>query len=587
MVTQERIEIPTHKLLIRPDLFQARDQYGNEGVDPRKVRELVENYDPRRFDDLQVIPDPQQRDRYIILAGHHRLEAARKLNLDSVPVRVEHGVDITNPAGLKQARELAYASNFRDATQTVGEKLRVVRPLIESGYSATQIAKRLRLKQAEANRLIHYSRLPPGIIQELSHLGDDHPLLPVAAALGEAQHRFGFDEADAEATWGRYKASHAATGKAPTHATAYKHIKAAHFRRQQEDILAAAGVNRAQLTIGQYSGFEVFDPHSEMALALDLNKEAANAAIRKENLTRRQLKACQELANEYQIDIAELQARTQKTIQELSEMKHEAVQQALTEWERRNTDDNPHNDMSVKEVAAEIAEHKIAAPLAMDWVSGEYVEKPYTDTADARPEPGDEFKPDPDGQTEPRAGASLFGFDMPASPAATEPEAEPDGQTEPRAGASLFGFDMPDEAAPVQPVDETPESQIQAIKPRGEYHSVLSEEMLTEALKIAQERRKQAKKDFNHANWMNKVSTIRNTSKEGVMVVSRQEKRELQDAAKDAKAELKAADAALEFAEKQLANKIAVNNPAAAEPGQAHTDADAAPGQAHTDKPDA
>ena len=93
---------------MRPDLFQGRETSSGKAFDETAVQVIVDNFDFERFDPIAVVADPDQPGKYIVIAGHHRLEAVKRLqtaapgsDFDAVPVRILSG-DI-NDAEQRQA----------------------------------------------------------------------------------------------------------------------------------------------------------------------------------------------------------------------------------------------------------------------------------------------------------------------------------------------------------------------------------------------------------------------------------------------------------------------------------------------------
>ena len=95
--------VPVATVGVRPDLFQARDTSLGEAHSDDRVKEIVANWNPERFDPIAVVANPDRPGEYIVISGHHRLEAVKRLDLPAVPVRVLSG-DIRD-AGERQRLE--------------------------------------------------------------------------------------------------------------------------------------------------------------------------------------------------------------------------------------------------------------------------------------------------------------------------------------------------------------------------------------------------------------------------------------------------------------------------------------------------
>ena len=84
-------DVQVRHISVRPDLFQARDTSGGASYSDERVKEIVANWNPERFDPIAVVANPEHPGEYIVIGGHHRLEAVKRLDLPTVPVRVLSG----------------------------------------------------------------------------------------------------------------------------------------------------------------------------------------------------------------------------------------------------------------------------------------------------------------------------------------------------------------------------------------------------------------------------------------------------------------------------------------------------------------
>lgn len=97
----------------------------------QKVMAIVDNYDPRKFDPIVVWQD---RGKYYVLAGHHRLAAAERLKLKTVPVRIYNGTEA-------EAIAYAWTSNVATRAQTNAENARYLRKLRKEGIAEAAIRR--------------------------------------------------------------------------------------------------------------------------------------------------------------------------------------------------------------------------------------------------------------------------------------------------------------------------------------------------------------------------------------------------------------------------------------------------------------
>jgi hypothetical protein len=211
-----------------PARFQPR-----EGLDPDKVRDIAQNYDPNEFDPLILWRNPDDPDGPLtVLGGHHRFEAVRELGLGDVDARV---VEVDE----KTARKIARHSNSQKPMSEAA-KANVVRADVEDGTKAVNALT------ASETASLNISYLPRDM-QQLVEVGKQS-LLPkgVASVMGELV-RLGHRQA--EEMFDLYKTllNDSKTGKLPSADEVGYILEGASYRTEQGgatmDLFAAAGVD--------------------------------------------------------------------------------------------------------------------------------------------------------------------------------------------------------------------------------------------------------------------------------------------------------------------------------------------------------
>ncbi|HZP56205.1 MAG TPA: ParB N-terminal domain-containing protein [Dehalococcoidia bacterium] len=211
---QERFgTVPPGRIREAPEDFQARQTAEGKSYGEARVNDIVKNYDPELMQPLIVVPDPHDPAGYVLLAGHHRLEALRRMGLDA-PVQIAQ-LDITDPAQLARARAIADASNATQHPLSLKERINVIR------RAGTQDVGELRsqfpamndqtIRDAQA-----IGELPGHVVDKLDALPDSAPEIGIAAEIGSGVRRFGLTQTDAEALFNRLTAG--AKSKMPTRA---------------------------------------------------------------------------------------------------------------------------------------------------------------------------------------------------------------------------------------------------------------------------------------------------------------------------------------------------------------------------------
>lgn len=112
---------------------------------------------PDRADDLD---DGSQ---YIVVDGHRRLEAARRVGMATIPVRVDNGRVATDEALL----EAAFVANYHRDDMTDLEEAHALKALVDYYGSQTKAAKRLGIPQNTISSKLSLLKLAPELQKDL------------------------------------------------------------------------------------------------------------------------------------------------------------------------------------------------------------------------------------------------------------------------------------------------------------------------------------------------------------------------------------------------------------------------------------
>ena len=180
-------EISLDKIDVRPGDFQARETSGSKSYNEELVAGLVARYDRSKLDPIEIYPDPEQPGRYVLTAGHHRLETVRRVGESSIPARVAD-VDASDPEALQKLRQEAVLSNFRGGRSSVRELVNTVGILQETGMDSKEISERMRTHtRPEIERLLDLHRLGPSAVDRINAQPE---LQKVGEELGSAIRRY-------------------------------------------------------------------------------------------------------------------------------------------------------------------------------------------------------------------------------------------------------------------------------------------------------------------------------------------------------------------------------------------------------------
>lgn len=204
LMREDLARLPHAQVTERPDLFQARDVPEGMTTDPRRVRNIVENYDPNKLESGLVVHDTST-DQYVVLRGHHRLEAQRQLS-EAGRVGPEGtwqiiDADLSNPEHVAQLKDLAITSNYGTAATNIREDVRAYKGLKGIGQDNQTIEGKLRKTQQEVQDLEHLSTLPEDL---LDRVNQSPASAGNAAEIAGAVKRYDLTETDLRALMGRY-----------------------------------------------------------------------------------------------------------------------------------------------------------------------------------------------------------------------------------------------------------------------------------------------------------------------------------------------------------------------------------------------
>jgi hypothetical protein len=211
-IQQQRVIVKASDLEYRPDLFQTRDAEPGLPYSERRVRQIVQDWDPAQFTTPTVVPDPENPGKYIVTMGQHRTEAFRRVYGPDAPLEVnvsQH--DIRDPSQLARAQLEADQSNATTKPLNVREEIRNLKRAAAMGETPEQIAGRLGKSASYVDKLIDIARLGPNAADAVVN---EPALFDYAAEAGRGMRVYGISQEDANGLFERIRS--AAKGSRPT-----------------------------------------------------------------------------------------------------------------------------------------------------------------------------------------------------------------------------------------------------------------------------------------------------------------------------------------------------------------------------------
>lgn len=317
----------------RPELFQPRDVAKGRDHDPAKVKQIIDQgWDEDVLDPIAVARDPDTPGKYVVIAGHHRYVAGRELGVDDIPAKILDG-DINDPQDRRRLVTLADLSNYSISKPGLKEQVRTVSNLREQDYSDKEISDRMRLRPSQVKEIGYLGNLSEIVLGggvnaiDYATLPDNKQFLPAVVEIGRAVEEYGLSESEAQALYTRIQRQYQDTGKVPNKNALRASLLETH-RRAVERERQRAG-EEAGAPGGQF-GFtgEAFAESAFLGQAIDDAQAETDRQVAFSR-TRRNLTACEHLAQELGVDISTVKRAAGTRLDQLTPEQEKQAREAL------------------------------------------------------------------------------------------------------------------------------------------------------------------------------------------------------------------------------------------------------------------
>ena len=287
------------RIRTRPELFQPRDLPSGQDHDPERVRQIVERWNPDRFDPITVAEDPDNEDGFIVIAGHHRLEAAKQVAVENIPVKILKG-NINDEQTRIRLQTEADLSNYAVSAPGLKEQISTVKRLQGQSWDTHRIADEMRVKKGRVEELGYLALMPPTVLDSISQ---HKQLQPIAMEIGRGVEKYDLDPENAEAIYKKLLEGYEETGKVPNR----------HVVREQLATSHQKAINRGA-DLGRLPGFG--EAADQAQFSEDIKAESNRVAEIKQ--TKARLTSCEALASELGIDIEQVKEAAGTRLDSLS-----------------------------------------------------------------------------------------------------------------------------------------------------------------------------------------------------------------------------------------------------------------------------
>lgn len=195
ILTQEEAQaIPTQPVQAPPasDVFQvpvgdiqtntARFQRRATPFNEEHVNRIASEFDPTKLDPLTVWKDPETGES-LLLSGHHRLEALKRIGQEQAPVKYFEG-------DLDQARDFATASNALQRPYGDLEMAKIIAEDTSAGKPLQDVAKQLNLSPNKAREVVQLNNLKGDWLEHY----DRPEVKPYALTVAKSVNKYGLSE---------------------------------------------------------------------------------------------------------------------------------------------------------------------------------------------------------------------------------------------------------------------------------------------------------------------------------------------------------------------------------------------------------
>jgi ParB-like nuclease family protein len=331
----------------RPDLFQARDAPAGQATDPRRVKQIVDNFQPERFEPITVV---REGDRYVVISGHHRLEAAQQLGLPEIPLRVVQG-DISTPASRMHLQNEAAIANFTVAEPNVRELWRAARTLEANGEDLVSIGRQLRHTTEKVQRALDIGLAGDAVMERAVSVPATADL---AAEVGRGVRLYGINQEDAFALFDAYA----------TRAKGERPLSPAAVRKQ---------IDRLAPELGRQGGLPGFEASETGAPVFEAMREAARVQdelLKAERRAGANLRGVQNIARESGIEAPELVGAGEAKLAEIRTRLQDVEAEAVARIRAQRAEAQAARAMVEPEAVAENLGPQQTGPGLFDDQSG-------------------------------------------------------------------------------------------------------------------------------------------------------------------------------------------------------------------------
>jgi len=177
------VRTPIKDIVLDTKRFQNRDE-----LDEDHIKNIVDNWNEKDFGPVDLWKDPKDGKVYL-LAGHHRLESAKRKGLADVKSTMRDDLK-TEKEAIEYAKE---RSNENRRTEKPHERANYYRGLREKGESSSEIKKRIKKihgKNANSIENLSYLSKDGNAIITLKQMENDGDAKKIADWIGNARKNY-------------------------------------------------------------------------------------------------------------------------------------------------------------------------------------------------------------------------------------------------------------------------------------------------------------------------------------------------------------------------------------------------------------
>jgi len=258
------MRLKADEVVLDPKNFQPRSQRTNtSGIDEKTIQDIIDNFDPNQWKEPVLVWKRPEDSKWVVTSGHHRHEAARRMDIPFYAMEVE--------GDLAAAKRIGRRGNSRNIMKPSAYGRAIKTEIEEEGKTLAEASAIHKVKGSDARRYLQVTELP----EDLQILVDSGQIdVNIGARFGKAIEDGLLSPAAAQSMY------------------VNQFLKKDWSITSLDDVLVAAARRKASMGTqttqgGMFDGLDLGAPEADVVFE---NLQALGVALRNEQAQRKALK---------------------------------------------------------------------------------------------------------------------------------------------------------------------------------------------------------------------------------------------------------------------------------------------------------